>query len=318
MSKFENGKDITEERVQKFCKDKASEITPDIYLGNLIAANNKEHLQEIGITHIIRIGTDLKDFHQKTFNYLSLDLWDDKDEIIYHYFHTAYYFIEKCREKKGKVFIHCYAGVCRSATLVISYLMKKNNIDTQVAFKMVEKGREIVWPNEGFFKQLDEYYIREIADHTKNNVKRKYRCYSTYNIHKKPQSHVMIGISKPEIGKHSFKKCSTKIPRRKELIMEENKIKLYKKLDKEFEDNRELPKPEIRIILEKIVKNPAELIKTEFVRKQFLTVSATKLRNKKLSNLITRYGKKMIDDIMLKERVPIEKIKPLFVIQPDF
>ena len=128
----------------------------------------------------------------------------------------------------------------------------------------------------------------------------------------------MIGISKPEIGKHSFKKCSTKIPRRKELIMEENKIKLYKKLDKEFEDNRELPNTEIRIILEKIVKNPAELIKTEFVKKQFLTVSATKLRNKKLSNLIVRYGKKMIDDIMLKERVPIEKIKPLFVIQPDF
>ena len=55
-------------------------------------------------------------------------------------------------KKKGKVFIHCYAGVCRSATLVISYLMKKNNIDTQVAFKIVEKGREIIYPNEGFFK----------------------------------------------------------------------------------------------------------------------------------------------------------------------
>jgi hypothetical protein len=102
MSKFENGKEITRELVEKNCKGDASEITPDIYLGNIIAANNKEHLEEIGITHIIRIGTKLKDYHQDTFIYLSLELEDDKDEIIYHFFHTTYYFIEKCLKKKVK------------------------------------------------------------------------------------------------------------------------------------------------------------------------------------------------------------------------
>jgi predicted protein tyrosine phosphatase len=312
MTKFKNGKEITQELVEKFCKDKASEITPDIYLGNYVSANNKEHLQEIGITHIIRIGTKLKDYHQKTFKYLSIDLEDDKDQIIYHFFHIVYDFIEKCKYYKGKVFVHCKAGISRSATLVMSYLMKKNNIDTQVALKMVEKGREIIWPNSGFIEQLDEFYIKEIANHTKTTIKGKYRCYTTYNCHKKGKSFIKVGISKPEVGKHTLKKINTKFPRRDKLFLEEHKIKLYKELEKEFQKCRESSKSEIKKELEHVVGHPVKLIKEWTNTDTIMNTATTKQRQKKLSNLIIREGKKMIDDIMNKERVPLVKVKPLF------
>jgi len=45
----------------------------------------------------------------------------DKTENIYRFFEEAYNFI-----KEGKiVFVHCHAGVSRSASIVIAYLMKK-------------------------------------------------------------------------------------------------------------------------------------------------------------------------------------------------
>ena len=53
----------------------------------------------------------------------------------------------------GKVFVHCYKGVSRSATIVIAYLMLKCNIDLEDAVKMIRAKRKI-HPNDGFIRQL--------------------------------------------------------------------------------------------------------------------------------------------------------------------
>jgi protein-tyrosine phosphatase len=74
--------------------------------------------------------------------------------------------------------VHCAAGVSRSATIVIaytisfkisietlviclfgSYVMKKHQWDYETAFDFVQKRRPIVYPNEGFIKQLKVYHI---------------------------------------------------------------------------------------------------------------------------------------------------------------
>ena len=57
----------------------------------------------------------------------------------------------------GKVFVHCFRGVSRSATLVIVYIMCHQNLKLEDAIMTVRKKRAI-FPNDGFLKQLIELH----------------------------------------------------------------------------------------------------------------------------------------------------------------
>lgn len=54
-------------------------------------------------------------------------------------------------EKGGRVIVHCYYGVSRSATIVIAYIMKKYKISYEKAFDRVKAKRSIISPNQGNF-----------------------------------------------------------------------------------------------------------------------------------------------------------------------
>lgn len=50
----------------------------------------------------------------------------------------------------GTVFVHCWAGVSRSSTLVIAYLMKELELSLIQATLLCRKGRSVIYPNPGF------------------------------------------------------------------------------------------------------------------------------------------------------------------------
>lgn len=53
---------------------------------------------------------------------------------------------------QNRVLVHCAMGRSRSATMVIMYLMRKFEIDWNLALDIVKMRREIIDPNEGFLK----------------------------------------------------------------------------------------------------------------------------------------------------------------------
>lgn len=53
----------------------------------------------------------------------------------------------------GKVLVHCHVGVSRSATLVLAYLMLKQNLTLVEAICAVKENRGVI-PNRGFLRQL--------------------------------------------------------------------------------------------------------------------------------------------------------------------
>ncbi|KAF7264751.1 hypothetical protein GWI33_022477 [Rhynchophorus ferrugineus] len=57
----------------------------------------------------------------------------------------------------GRILVFCVAGVSRSATLCIAYLMKYHQLTLLEAFDHVKKIRPKIHPNCGFFQQLMDY-----------------------------------------------------------------------------------------------------------------------------------------------------------------
>ena len=58
------------------------------------------------------------------------------------------------RQKGGCTFVHCMAGISRSATVCIAYLMKHLCWELQIAFDFLKTKRSCVAPNLSFMGQL--------------------------------------------------------------------------------------------------------------------------------------------------------------------
>lgn len=55
---------------------------------------------------------------------------------------------------KGKILVHCSAGISRSPTLVVAYLMRSHGMSLKAALGLVVRARPQVSPNSGFLQQL--------------------------------------------------------------------------------------------------------------------------------------------------------------------
>lgn len=53
--------------------------------------------------------------------------------------------------------VHCYAGVSRSSSFVIAYVMNKYNMKYDDAKEKVKKHRACIHPGDGFVRQLQFY-----------------------------------------------------------------------------------------------------------------------------------------------------------------
>jgi dual specificity phosphatase 12 len=55
------------------------------------------------------------------------------------------------------VLVHCYAGVSRSSSFVIAYVMSTYKLEYDEAKEKVKKHRVCIHPGDGFVRQLQFY-----------------------------------------------------------------------------------------------------------------------------------------------------------------
>mmetsp|Transcript_5725 Transcript_5725/g.4903 ORF Transcript_5725/g.4903 Transcript_5725/m.4903 type:complete len:186 (+) Transcript_5725:65-622(+) len=126
------------------------QINDKIWISNCEAAYSKKLLKERGITHILAAGNGLEKKFPGEFTYLHLRLNDIPSQNLFPTFKEAIKFIDQGQ----KVLVHCHAGISRSSSNVIAYLMWKNGWSYTEAYHYVKRGRPIVNPNPGFVNQL--------------------------------------------------------------------------------------------------------------------------------------------------------------------
>ncbi|XP_048841894.1 dual specificity protein phosphatase 10 [Brienomyrus brachyistius] len=134
-------------------------ILPFLYLGNEHDAQDLELMQRLNVGFVLNVTTHLPLYHyeQGLFNYKRLPATDSNKQNLRQYFEEAFEFIEEAQQAGRGVLIHCQAGVSRSATIVIAYLMKHTWMTMTDAYKFVKTRRPIISPNLNFMGQLLEF-----------------------------------------------------------------------------------------------------------------------------------------------------------------
>jgi len=135
-----------------------NQITSDIYLSDYKSAINFHLLRRHQIRTIIFVGNFLK-AGDAICNYRKLGIdhhwfWcaDSLDANIAQFFQPT---CEIMARAKKPVLFHCYAGISRSATLVMAYLMAAQIVgDVLQAYQLVKLRRNVIQPNPNFINQL--------------------------------------------------------------------------------------------------------------------------------------------------------------------
>ncbi|EFA76097.1 putative protein tyrosine phosphatase [Heterostelium album PN500] len=130
----------------------------NLFIGSQDAAFNRQHLDHHGITRILNVGYGIANLYANDgIGYMNIDIYDDVDYNIYDHFSEAFQFLDLAISEQRSILIHCNAGISRSSTILIAYLMKRHHLTLEHAYSIVKKARPLIKPNQGFYNQLKNY-----------------------------------------------------------------------------------------------------------------------------------------------------------------
>lgn len=115
-----------------------------------------------------------------------------------------------------KVLIHCAAGISRSVTFVIAYLICMHKFSLVEAIKYLKSKRSIILPNDGFLVQLILYEIHILHNSNQQITSAKWRdamnllyldsnsCDDDDNLPREWKNLYQLGFSSKYVFKHTF------------------------------------------------------------------------------------------------------------------
>ncbi|CAH1783950.1 unnamed protein product [Owenia fusiformis] len=134
-----------------------AEILPWLYLGSAYHSAQKQQLLDFGITAILNVSNTISPKYPESFDYHRVPVDDTANANIKGWFPEAIKFIEEVRSNAGRVLVHCQAGISRSATVCIAYIMQTKQHVLEEAFDYVRSCRNVINPNLNFMRQLMEF-----------------------------------------------------------------------------------------------------------------------------------------------------------------
>jgi len=135
-----------------------SQILPNLYLGAEISSIDLSVLRNLNIRKIINVTTNIRNLFESNdeykIQYLRIPLEDSFDSQIGVYFQKCIDFINLAKDENCSVLIHCQAGISRSPTIALAYIMQSMDMSLDDSLSFVREQRPIVRPNLYFMSQL--------------------------------------------------------------------------------------------------------------------------------------------------------------------
>ncbi|XP_030604557.1 dual specificity protein phosphatase 19-like isoform X1 [Archocentrus centrarchus] len=128
-----------------------------LLLGSQDTAHDIDTLQRYKVSHVLNVAYGVTNLFPDQLVYKTLQILDLPDTKITSYFEECSFFIDQAREQGGVVLVHCNAGVSRSSSIVIGYLMLREGLSFDDAYSQVKQARPSIRPNPGFYQQLQNY-----------------------------------------------------------------------------------------------------------------------------------------------------------------
>ncbi|XP_043993396.1 dual specificity protein phosphatase 22-A isoform X2 [Gambusia affinis] len=116
-----------------------NKVVDGLYLGNIRDSENREGLSKNGITHILSVYNNAKPVYEDI-TYLCIHAADASSQNL-------------------------LAGVSRSTTMVVAYLMTVTHYSWEECLTAVKAVRSFVGPNYGFQEQLQEYQNTRVSEY---------------------------------------------------------------------------------------------------------------------------------------------------------
>ncbi|KAM4802396.1 dual specificity protein phosphatase 4 isoform 2-T3 [Callospermophilus lateralis] len=120
-------------------------------------------LDALGITALLNVSSDCPNHFEGHYQYKCIPVEDNHKADIGSWFMEAIEYIDAVKDCRGRVLVHCQAGISRSATICLAYLMMKKRVRLEEAFEFVKQRRSIISPNFSFMGQLLQFESQVLA-----------------------------------------------------------------------------------------------------------------------------------------------------------
>ncbi|XP_044234360.2 dual specificity protein phosphatase 8 isoform X2 [Ursus arctos] len=133
-------------------------ILPHLYLGSQKDVLNKDLMTQNGISYVLNASSSCPkpDFICES-RFMRIPINDNYCEKLLPWLDKSIEFIDKAKLSSCQVIVHCLAGISRSATIAIAYIMKTMGMSSDDAYRFVKDRRPSISPNFNFLGQLLEY-----------------------------------------------------------------------------------------------------------------------------------------------------------------
>ncbi|KAF2885666.1 hypothetical protein ILUMI_20517 [Ignelater luminosus] len=134
-------------------------ILPYLFLGNAANSEDRQALARHSIQYVLNVTPDLPNVFEDlgSIKYMQIPITDHWSQNLASHFPRAIEFIDEARTHKKGVLVHCLAGVSRSVTITVAYLMYKFSLNLNDAFNLVRARKSNIAPNFHFMEQLHNF-----------------------------------------------------------------------------------------------------------------------------------------------------------------
>jgi protein-tyrosine phosphatase len=144
------------------CSGKINNIPQtNLFITDQYGVSDLSQLRHYNISHVFNVAPGAVVEEHPGINYYHLPISDDAQQNILQYFDKVFLKIDEITNNRQNIVINCHAGVSRSASFIIGYLIRRG-LTFENSYQLVKSCRSIISPNKGFVEQL-KYYERTIG-----------------------------------------------------------------------------------------------------------------------------------------------------------